>query len=99
MLCSLSVNGDIQDLRSLCGCLESHEYEWFHEMVGQILDNKKGGPILLDWLEKWAKKARYVFTLQVHCCINFLLDVDSRRPQLREGGMVVNMYLLQCDPF
>ena len=98
MLHSFSVNGDIQDLGSLCGSLESCKYEWFHEMVGQVLDNK-GGPILLDQLEKWVKKARYVFTLQVHCCINFLLDMDSRRPQLREGGMVMNMHLLQCDPF
>ncbi|KAI9457550.1 hypothetical protein HD554DRAFT_2042302 [Boletus coccyginus] len=58
VLCSLSINGNIQDLGSLYGSLESYEYKWFHEMVGQVLNNKKGGFILMDQLEKWVKKAR-----------------------------------------
>lgn len=58
VLHSLLINGNIQDLGRLSGSVDAREYKQFHDMVGQVFNDRQGGPILCDQLEKWAKKAR-----------------------------------------
>lgn len=58
ILHSLSLDGNIEDLGRLSRSVDAREYEQFHGMVGQVLNDKKDGPILSNQLEKWAMKAR-----------------------------------------
>ncbi|KAG6372612.1 hypothetical protein JVT61DRAFT_7358 [Boletus reticuloceps] len=58
VLRAISKHGNIQDLGKLCESVQAQEYERFHDMIGKVFEDRKGGRIFEDQLEKWARKAR-----------------------------------------
>ncbi|KAF8131081.1 kinase-like domain-containing protein [Boletus edulis] len=58
VLHAISKHGNIQDLGKLYESVQAQEYEYFHDMIGKVLEDRKGGHIFEDQLEKWARKTR-----------------------------------------
>ncbi|KAF8451071.1 hypothetical protein L210DRAFT_3500269 [Boletus edulis BED1] len=58
VLHAISKHGNIQDLGKLYESVQAQEYEYFHDMIGKVLEDRKGGYIFEDQLEKWARKTR-----------------------------------------